>query len=185
MSSSASVGTPITVVASSSRAELNNATASPIEGSHLPLDPSIVIRNAPIATEPSDVPYGHQILRPAQEEEELEQETLPPYLEEPPAYSSSGSSEPITLAMYLFKFGFLFPPFWIIGSLILLSPLRQPESTPSSVWLPEKTESEREEIIQKMRKAEVRWAKRCLVALCILLVLVIVGALAVWAVLKA
>ncbi|KAE9401536.1 hypothetical protein BT96DRAFT_754906, partial [Gymnopus androsaceus JB14] len=99
-------------------------------------------------------------------------EVLPPYLEEPPAYSSSGSNEPVTLAMYMFKFGFIFPPFWIFGSLILLSPLRQPESTPSSVWLPEKTESERQEIIEKMRKAEVKWAKRCLIALCILLLLV-------------
>ncbi|KAJ3995849.1 hypothetical protein F5050DRAFT_1572731 [Lentinula boryana] len=132
--------------------------------------------------EPIDDLYGHHC---QEREQELGQETLPPYLEEPPAYSSSGSNEPITLAMYLFKFGFLFPPFWIIGALILLSPLRQPESTPSSVWLPEKTDSEREEIIQKMRQAEVRWAKRCLVALCILVAFVIVGALAAWAVLRA
>jgi hypothetical protein len=131
-----------------------------------------------------------------------EQEVLPPYLEEPPAYSSSGSNEPVMLAMYLFKFGFreylfiskyfldltyfplVFPPFWVMGALILLSPLRQPESNPSSVWLPEKTESERREIIQKMRATEVKWAKRCLVAFSILSLLIVVGTLAIWGVLR-
>jgi len=33
-------------------------------------------------------------------------EALPAYFEAPPAYSRTGSTEPITLAMYLFKFGF-------------------------------------------------------------------------------
>ncbi|KIK62443.1 hypothetical protein GYMLUDRAFT_145527, partial [Collybiopsis luxurians FD-317 M1] len=111
-------------------------------------------------------------------------EDLPPYIEEPPAYTASGSNEPMTLAMYLFKFGFLFPPFWIIGAFILLSPLREPESTPSSVWLPEKSAEERGEIIQKMRKAEVKWAKRCLVALCIFLALAVAAALTIWGVLR-
>ncbi|KAJ4478562.1 hypothetical protein C8R41DRAFT_799429 [Lentinula lateritia] len=163
-------------VASSSHISQPNAVSHTIEGSHLPLDSTIVIHDLPATMDAVDNIFGHHC---------QEQEALPPYIEEPPAYTPSGSNEPITLAMYLFKFGFLFPPFWIIGAFILLSPLRQPESTPSSVWLPEKTESEREEIIQKMRQAEVRWAKRCLVALCILLVLVIVGALAIWAVLRA
>ncbi|KAF9066409.1 hypothetical protein BDP27DRAFT_1020513 [Rhodocollybia butyracea] len=56
--------------------------------------------------------------------------------------------------MYLFKFGFLFFPFWIVGACILFSPLRQPQPSsgaPSTVWLPEKTPAEREEILQKMR----------------------------------
>lgn len=33
-------------------------------------------------------------------------EVLPPYFEAPPAYTERGSSEPATLAMYLFKLGF-------------------------------------------------------------------------------
>jgi len=33
-------------------------------------------------------------------------EVLPPYFEAPPAYTARGSSEPATLAMYLFKLGF-------------------------------------------------------------------------------
>jgi hypothetical protein len=36
----------------------------------------------------------------------LEVEPLPPYLEEPPAYTSSGMIEPMTFAKYLFQFGF-------------------------------------------------------------------------------
>ncbi|KAJ4480014.1 hypothetical protein J3R30DRAFT_3288342 [Lentinula aciculospora] len=182
MSSSTSVEPQVAsaVIINDSHLQHNSTAVSHIiEGSHLPLDPTIIIRDVPPTLDAVDNIFGHHC------QEQEQEETLPPYLEEPPAYTSSGSNEPVTLAMYLFKFGFLFPPFWIIGALILLSPLRQPESTPSSVWLPEKTESEREEIIQKMRKAEVRWAKRCSIALCILLLLVVVGALAVWAVLRA
>jgi len=33
-------------------------------------------------------------------------EALPAYYEAPPAYTQTGSNEPVTLAMYLFKFGF-------------------------------------------------------------------------------
>ncbi|TFK89892.1 hypothetical protein K466DRAFT_584204 [Polyporus arcularius HHB13444] len=62
--------------------------------------------------------------------------------------------------MYLFKFGFLLPLFWLAGALILLSPLRAP-----SDWEASKPESERAELIESMRRTEVRWARRCLVAL--------------------
>ncbi|KAF9063073.1 hypothetical protein BDP27DRAFT_1232731 [Rhodocollybia butyracea] len=100
-----------------------------------------------------------------------------PYIEEPPAYSSSGSNEPVTLAMYLFKFGFCdILPFWIVGACILFSPLRQPQPSsgaPSTVWLPEKTPAEREEILQKMRGTEIKWAKRCLIALGIFIILIL------------
>ncbi|RDX54687.1 hypothetical protein OH76DRAFT_1430332 [Lentinus brumalis] len=90
-------------------------------------------------------------------------ETLPPPYEqcsglEPPAYSRVADQP--TLAMYLFKFGFLFPLFWLAGALILLSPLRAP-----SDWEASKPESERAELIESMRRTEVRWARRCLVAL--------------------
>ncbi|KAJ7510471.1 hypothetical protein B0H11DRAFT_2216263 [Mycena galericulata] len=60
----------------------------------------------------------------------------PPPYDEAPEYTQK-PKEPVTLAMYLFKFGFLFPPFWIMGIVILLSPLRAPPAaTPSAAWLP-------------------------------------------------
>ncbi|KAH9835284.1 uncharacterized protein C8Q71DRAFT_765005 [Rhodofomes roseus] len=90
----------------------------------------------------------------------------PPYSSsEPPAYSRYG--EHPTLAMYLFKFGFLFPLFWIAGSLILISPLRAPED-----WELTKTEAEREQLIQSMRRTELKWAKRCLIAFSALALLI-------------
>ncbi|RPD65680.1 hypothetical protein L226DRAFT_501321 [Lentinus tigrinus ALCF2SS1-7] len=88
-------------------------------------------------------------------------ETLPPPYEcsiEPPAYSRVADQP--TLAMYLFKFGFLFPLFWLAGALILLSPLRAP-----SDWEAAKPDIERAELIESMRRTEVKWARRCLVAL--------------------
>ncbi|ESK95866.1 hypothetical protein Moror_12364 [Moniliophthora roreri MCA 2997] len=71
--------------------------------------------------------------------------------------------------MFLFQFDFrkftqVFPPFWIVGALILISPLRRPDPTSSGNWFPDRTESEREEILEKMRAAELKWAGRCFVA---------------------
>ncbi|KAH9926774.1 uncharacterized protein B0H18DRAFT_876136 [Fomitopsis serialis] len=98
----------------------------------------------------------------------------------PPPYSSSSAppaypryAEHPTLAMYLFKFGFVFPLFWIAGALILVSPFRAPED-----WEPSKTEARRQELIESMRRTEVKWAKRCLIALSILGLAVLVVALA-------
>ncbi|KAI9569267.1 hypothetical protein HD554DRAFT_2020784 [Boletus coccyginus] len=92
----------------------------------------------------------------------------PPYgaNAEPPAYPADSNIEPITLAMYLFKFGFLFPPLWIFGSLILITPLTAPTN-----FEPSKSETERQELVQIIRDAELRWAKRCAWALVVLLVL--------------
>ncbi|KAH9923307.1 hypothetical protein B0H21DRAFT_781481 [Amylocystis lapponica] len=88
---------------------------------------------------------------------------LPPYscASEPPAYDDV--AEHPTLAMYLFKLGFLFPLFWLAGALIVLSPLHAPEG-----WEPFKTEAERQELIERMRQTELKWGKRCLLALSIL-----------------
>ncbi|KAF6756746.1 hypothetical protein DFP72DRAFT_810150 [Ephemerocybe angulata] len=112
-------------------------------------------------------------------------EALPAYEAEDtslPAYSAY--AEPITLAMYLFKFGFLFPPFWIFGAFILLSPLREPPTSEASpVWMPEKTEAERQQIIEQMRTVEIKWAKRCLYALLITLVLAGLAVVGAWALL--
>ncbi|EPS97415.1 hypothetical protein FOMPIDRAFT_23496, partial [Fomitopsis schrenkii] len=97
----------------------------------------------------------------------------PPYSypAEPPAYTRY--AEHPTLAMYLFKFGFLFPLFWIAGALILISPLRAPEE-----WELSKTEAEHQELIEGMRRTEIKWAKRCLIALLVLTVAIVVVALA-------
>ncbi|KAG6872245.1 hypothetical protein C0995_011594 [Termitomyces sp. Mi166 len=113
-------------------------------------------------------------------------DALPPYLEDlPPTYSLK-APEPVTLTKYLFKFGFLFPPFWILGAWILWSPLRAPssDSDVEVAWMADKTESERQCVIGEMRRAEVRWALRCLWALLILILLGAVAGIATWAVLR-
>ncbi|KAI0336788.1 hypothetical protein GY45DRAFT_19522 [Cubamyces sp. BRFM 1775] len=84
---------------------------------------------------------------------------------DPPSYTQV-SDQP-TLAMYLFKFGFLFPLFWVAGAFILLSPLQAP-----SDWEATKPEYERQEIIESMRRTETKWAKRCLYALLLLAITV-------------
>lgn len=93
-------------------------------------------------------------------------------------YSVSASVRPpsqfsfLNLLYLLISF-LVFPPFWLMGAFILLTPLRVLPSTPSpsfdeestlSTWLPEKTEPEKEAFISHMRKAELKYAKRCLVA---------------------
>ncbi|KDQ61529.1 hypothetical protein JAAARDRAFT_66628 [Jaapia argillacea MUCL 33604] len=82
-----------------------------------------------------------------------------------PSYDAQ--EEPDTLAMYLFKYGFLFPPFWLLGTIILFLSLTAP-----SDFHPHKTERERNEILDVMRKAEVKWGRRCAVALVVLVVVV-------------
>ncbi|KAG2035090.1 hypothetical protein BDR03DRAFT_900288 [Suillus americanus] len=105
----------------------------------------------------------------------LDGEAPPPYMNatEPPAYSST-PVEPVTLAMYLYKFGFLFPPFWVLGAIILLSPLKAPAD-----FEPTKSEDERQELVRIMRDAEIKWAKRSAWALLIFLVAIgiILGAI--------
>lgn len=108
-------------------------------------------------------------------------EELPPYVN-PPEYTAQ-KVDPPTLAMYLFKFGFLFPPFWIIGACILLTPLREPTEDPNA-WLPEKTEAERAVIIDTLRKAELKWAWRCLWAFLVVAGFGIAAGITIWTVLK-
>jgi hypothetical protein len=55
---------------------------------------------------------------------------------------------------------YLFPPFWILGVIILFSPLKATDD-----WETEKTEEERTMLLERMREAEVKWARRCLVAM--------------------
>ncbi len=71
-----------------------------------------------------------------------------------------------------------------MGVFILFSPLHEPSSSPSDAWLPDKTDAEKQLIISRLRKAEVKWARRSLFALVLLLVVGVGIGLAVWAVTK-
>jgi hypothetical protein len=68
----------------------------------------------------------------------------------------------------------VFPPFWILGSLILITPL-----TPDPSWHSTKPEEQIQAILSAMRVAERRWAWRCVMAISslILLILVVVGSI--------
>ena len=117
----------------------------------------------------------------------------PAYAEEPaiplPEHSLH-APELATLAMYLSKFGFrkfFFSPisgffclpfrlvFRFFGPFISLSPLREPPSTSDSIpaWMPEKTEEQIQKIITNIREVELKWARRCLWAFVILMVLAV------------
>lgn len=113
-------------------------------------------------------------------------EVPPPYAEESNLPEYTPYAEPVTLAMYLFKFGFLFPPFWIFGAFILFSPLREPPASSDSVpaWMPEKTEAERQQIIVEMRKVELKWARRSLYAFLIIVVLATAAGITSWALMR-
>ncbi|KAF7795066.1 hypothetical protein EIP86_006210 [Pleurotus ostreatoroseus] len=101
----------------------------------------------------------------------LERDAPPPYtpdadVESPGALPSYAFvAEPPTLAMRLFKLGFplpsriSFPHPLALGALILLTPLIAPVD-----WEPTKPAKERTELLECMRRAEVKWARRCLVA---------------------
>ncbi|KAH8097010.1 hypothetical protein BXZ70DRAFT_895291 [Cristinia sonorae] len=108
------------------------------------------------------------VARPAYFAEDADEAELapPPYAEASELPSYAAVAEPPTLAMYLFKFGFLFPLFWFAGIIVLISPLNAPEN-----WEPTKTEAERQELIELLRRTERKWAKRCLWASLILSVI--------------
>ncbi|KAG1774759.1 hypothetical protein EV702DRAFT_974359 [Suillus placidus] len=108
----------------------------------------------------------------------FERHVPPPYLREGefeklPAYTAcpcpSANDEPITLARYLFVYGFFFPIFWIVGVAIIFSPLR-----PTPEWETGRSEEERQRLLARMRDLELKWAKRCLYAMVALLVLIMV-----------
>ncbi|KAG2068543.1 hypothetical protein BDR04DRAFT_1129231 [Suillus decipiens] len=68
----------------------------------------------------------------------------------------------------------MFPPFWVLGATILLSPLKAPDD-----FEPTKSEDERRELVQIIRDVEIKWAKRSAWALLVFLVAIgiIVGAI--------
>jgi len=115
-------------------------------------------------------------------------EALPAYrADNPPKYSlrlgRNDSGEPLTWPAISFRIGFLFPFFWLIGALTLITPQGSLERifmpwfedfAPSAdSWLNSlETEAEREEYLARMRVAEIRWAKWCLFAFSMLLLIV-------------
>ncbi|KAF8181793.1 hypothetical protein BJ912DRAFT_979133 [Pholiota molesta] len=148
--------------------------------------------------DPMDASFGytlsssrtHESRHDAARRQSLSADVPPPYDEEAaiplPGYTLH-APEPLTLAMYLFKFGFLFPPFWIFGAFILFSPLREPPTAADAAapaWMPEKTEEERQAIIATLREVEVKWARRCVCALAIFTLLAVGGALTAWGILR-
>jgi hypothetical protein len=62
----------------------------------------------------------------------------------------------------------VFPPFWIMGLIILGSELR-----PTTGWEADKTEDEKVLLLAEMRKAEVKWARRCVYALLTLITIIL------------
>ncbi|VDC07433.1 unnamed protein product [Peniophora sp. CBMAI 1063] len=93
---------------------------------------------------------------------EFGEEELPTYAQSASADLERGDGEerePVTLAQYLFKFGFLFPLLWFLSFIILLSPLSAPTD-----WEANKTPAQRARMLQRMRASEVRWARRSLLA---------------------
>ncbi|KAG8954913.1 hypothetical protein FRC04_010397 [Tulasnella sp. 424] len=96
-------------------------------------------------------------------------DTLPPAYGTPdfPAPAYEEMPEPQTMAKYLFQYGFLFPPFWIIGVMIFFTRL---EPTPEAEC--GKSAAEQADEIELLRKAELKWSKRCAFALLGLIALV-------------
>jgi len=116
-------------------------------------------------------------------------EALPAYVEDnPPRYSlrlgRNDSGEPLTWPAISFRIDFLFPLFWFFGALTLITPqgsldrIFMPwfkDFAPSaSTWLDTlETEEEKEEYLARMRVSEIRWAKWCLIAFSILMLLIV------------
>ena len=68
----------------------------------------------------------------------------------------------------------VFPPLWLFSLVILLSPLSAPED-----WEQTKSEEERAALLTHLRKVEVRWARRSVIAGTVLLSLVVLVAITV------
>jgi len=123
-------------------------------------------------------------------------EALPAYrADNPPIYShrEPKNEEPSTWSLVCFKLGFLFPPFWLCGALVLVTPQGtiarifdswfQDFAPSADSWCHDglQTEAEKEAYL---RSVEIRWAKRCLFALSLLMAFVIAVAAVIIAVTK-
>ncbi|KAG8694248.1 hypothetical protein FRC11_002320 [Ceratobasidium sp. 423] len=144
---------------------------------------------------PRDAVFSNMVPARTNEAEELQQALVamgflpaaqvqaepesPPYYQPAPSYETV--EDPITLASYLFKYGFVFPLFWLVGAFIIISDLHHEssasafESQPSSPTAPKNTyelQLKREEMAL-LRLAELKWAWRCAYAFAIWFALVI------------
>lgn len=89
---------------------------------------------------------------------------------EPPSYTQQRISyEPVTLAQYMFKFSFIFPPLWFLSIFILILPLTVPPD-----WELNKTIAERQALLDAMRNAERKWAWRSVTAASLLSAVIII-----------
>ncbi|CAE6433911.1 unnamed protein product [Rhizoctonia solani] len=105
----------------------------------------------------------------------------PPYYQPAPSYETV--EDPVTLASYLFKYGFVFPLFWLVGAFIIISDLHHEscsesylEAQPPSPTAPKNVyelQLKREEMAL-LRLAELKWAWRCAYAFGIWFALVLV-----------
>ncbi|KAL5498400.1 hypothetical protein ACEPAH_2542 [Sanghuangporus vaninii] len=99
--------------------------------------------------------------------------TLPSYdghteVESPPTYSKVEEYD-AKLNRKLFIYGFLFFPLWIVG---IIAPFVRPASDPAR---DNRSKEDQEADWTNMRKAEIRWAKRCAAALLGFIVVVIIA----------
>jgi len=90
---------------------------------------------------------------------DLEDDPVPPY--------QQINQNPETLARYLFRFGFIFPFFWVLGACIIVTKLHPVPYTISG-----KSPSEQEEELAIIRTTELKWAWRSFYALGIWIALV-------------
>lgn len=72
-----------------------------------------------------------------------------------------------------------------MGAIILCSPLSAPPADAEGEWLPDKTDAEKQQVISRMRQAELKWARRCLWASLVFVLLAAIAAVVIWAVLRA
>ena len=63
----------------------------------------------------------------------------------------------------------VFPPLWFLSFFILLSPLTAPAE-----WESTTTAAEREALLDAIRKAEAKWARRSIAAAAILSILIVI-----------
>ncbi|EPS97449.1 hypothetical protein FOMPIDRAFT_1025054 [Fomitopsis schrenkii] len=161
--------------------EAQSPSRSEFEHIRIPSPPAAVIRTSRALEDsavddffgiasPSFIPHDLPDSRPDAASLPVHTDDAPPppysHSPEPPAYTRH--AEHPTLVKHLFTFGFVFPLLWVAGAFFLISPLRPPQERQST-----KSEAEREELVQSMRRAETKWAKRCLLALSVLLLVVV------------
>ncbi|KII84554.1 hypothetical protein PLICRDRAFT_179376 [Plicaturopsis crispa FD-325 SS-3] len=172
----------------------SNAQANTITGTRAPLPPNypIAIQSptsartrppSPQSSDPIDDFFGSTTTHGSRHDARLSITAPPSYAEGGPALPSYTESQsgtpPKTLARVLFLYGFLFPPFWVLGAIILCSPLRAPEPSPESGEKPLA-----DAYVQIVRTEECRWARRCVAALAGLTLLIVAIVIACLAVLK-